>query len=754
MAAAASGSLRARAVLTLAALLPYWRLLTFHAVYVSDDYFASDIFNGEMPGRVLYGRILAHGHLPQWTSQLCSGIPLVGLPADPIGLLSFALLPPAAALDLTVLVLLLAAAHGAYGLARRFGADRVAAVMAGIAFAGCGYFASQLKHLSIVSTVAWLPAGLILLDRAFAPAPDAPGRSRRSLWLALFGLVFAEQVLCGFPQSTYICALVYGAFALFRAVENRRAMERPYSWVVGLAVAGVAVGLGAASGAVVMLPLSKLGGISDRAEALGWDWSTRLAYWPSNFWNLIFPYANGDISNNTYTGPPFFWEDYGYAGFFTFVLAIYGGIKERRRAAVKAALLMTLLGYAFVLGRATPIFRVAYALIPGMSMFRFPTRFLIVVELGLALLAAVGLTRLREDLRRRWPEPSPLPLVVAIALVALTAGDLLIHQPRQNPMVPASTWLAPPASVDLVRSGASAPRTFTPRHRDLHRQTFQRAQGWADVEPYFEARDFLEPNLGGGFWDVPSADCYAGISARWYVDLWGDHNREASVAVLLASLDFRTQELLVHPRFANFLRTYGVTHVLSPFPQRGTLLPFAGRAGWAYVYRVDDAQRVRFVSTAHVVADDKEAVKTLLAEDFDPGRAIVLHDAPAALGAAHEGTTAAGPGHAAITSEDPDGLAITVTAPADGFLLVADTFYPGWTATVDGTPTPVYRANISVRGIQVPAGTHNVRFVYDAPGLAQGLRITLVALTLLLVWLGTAAYVGRRTGGSVIAATR
>ena len=42
--------LAARLFLTLAALLPYWRLLTFGVVFVTDDYFASDIFNGELPG--------------------------------------------------------------------------------------------------------------------------------------------------------------------------------------------------------------------------------------------------------------------------------------------------------------------------------------------------------------------------------------------------------------------------------------------------------------------------------------------------------------------------------------------------------------------------------------------------------------------------------------------------------------------------------------------------------------------------------
>jgi hypothetical protein len=57
-----------------------------------------------------------------------------------------------------VIVLLLVAAHGTYSLARRFGPDQIGAVLAGIAFAGSGYIACQLKHLSIVSTVVWLPS--------------------------------------------------------------------------------------------------------------------------------------------------------------------------------------------------------------------------------------------------------------------------------------------------------------------------------------------------------------------------------------------------------------------------------------------------------------------------------------------------------------------------------------------------------------------------------------------------------------------
>src|ERR671912_1480 len=95
--------LTARALLTVGVLLPYWRLLTFRVIYVTDDYFASDIFNGELPGRVLVGQMIREGQWPVWTSLLCSGLPLAGTPADPIGLAAFTFLEPAAALDLFVI---------------------------------------------------------------------------------------------------------------------------------------------------------------------------------------------------------------------------------------------------------------------------------------------------------------------------------------------------------------------------------------------------------------------------------------------------------------------------------------------------------------------------------------------------------------------------------------------------------------------------------------------------------------------------
>ena len=756
--------LTARALLTLGALVPYWRLLTFTVVLVTDDYFSSDIFNGELPGRMLVGQLLGAGRAPVWTSAICSGAPLTGAPAEPIGLLAFALLPPAPALDLLLIVLLLVAAHGAYDLARRVGAGRPGAVLAGLAFAGSGYIACQLKHVAIVSTVVWLPVGLALLDRALAstradgitaaaphdPPPAPPTTARRLFFIAAFGLVFAEQVLAGFPQSAYICGLVYGPFAVFRALSNHQRIGRYSQSPFLLVGVAAAITLGAAGGAVVLLPLSASAALSLRSGSLGWQWSTMAPYWPPNVLTFLLPYVNGDISDNTYRGPSLFWEDYGYVGAATLLLAIYGVLREWRRPMVRFLMAMTTAAYLMVLGPATVAFRLAYAFVPGMDLFRFPTRFLIVVELGLAVLAALGLTRLSVDLTgglSSWM--SGLPRLIVWALCAGTAVDLAVHQPRQNPMVPAEQWLAPPASVDAIRADSPQPRTLTPHHDALHRRTFAQAAGWANVTPYFEMRDLLQPNIGGAFWNLPSSDCYAGLAPRWYVDVWGDHIRRGLVVPQLSRVSSRDRTLFISPRLSPVLKAFGVSHLLSRFPVQGAPLPLMSRQGGAYIYRIEGAARVRFVRAARHVGSERDAVARLLSPDFDADREILLHDAPHMLGPAVDDVSPAATSvtgaRVAITREGPRDLLVGTVAEDDGFLLLADTFYPGWVAEIDGAPVPIYRANVSVRGVQLPRGRHVVRFKYDAPDFFKGLHITAVALCGLFLWMAIAAFLDRKS---------
>ena len=75
---------------------------------------------------------------------------------------------------------------------------------------------------------------------------------------------------------------------------------------------------------------------------------------------------------------------------------------------------------------------------------------------------------------------------------------------------------------------------------------------------------------------------------------------------------------------------------------------------------------------------------------------------------------------------------MNVETETGGWLLLADTDYPGWQSTTDGHPAQIFRANLAFRLIQVPAGTNVVEFVYRPAWLLPGAVLSLAALVVML----------------------
>lgn len=148
--------------------------------------------------------------------------------------------------------------------------------------------------------------------------------------------------------------------------------------------------------------------------------------------------------------------------------------------------------------------------------------------------------------------------------------------------------------------------------------------------------------------------------------------------------------------------------------------------------------RAYLVPSARVLDDDAAAAQ-LSAEAFQPSQEVVL--APSATAAAL--TSPGSPGATlvplppvAFRHNDPERVTLTVTAPAESFLVLSDSWYPGWVATLNGAEVPIERANILFRAVRVPAGEHVVefRFVPQSVRLGTYVSAASIVLTGLLLW--------------------
>jgi uncharacterized membrane protein YfhO len=92
-------------------------------------------------------------------------------------------------------------------------------------------------------------------------------------------------------------------------------------------------------------------------------------------------------------------------------------------------------------------------------------------------------------------------------------------------------------------------------------------------------------------------------------------------------------------------------------------------------------------------------------------------------------------GEAVITAFTPERVTVRVAAAAKGVLVLAEAWYPGWRATVDGVPAVVFPVNGWMRGVVVPAGRSDVEFTFHSRWLAVGTAISLAgAAAVLALW--------------------
>jgi hypothetical protein len=142
------------------------------------------------------------------------------------------------------------------------------------------------------------------------------------------------------------------------------------------------------------------------------------------------------------------------------------------------------------------------------------------------------------------------------------------------------------------------------------------------------------------------------------------------------------------------------------------------------------------VSQAVVVPDETAALAALQEHAAELDRLVILEPTGQSQPPPLDSLPVE-PAVITVQAYAPNQIRLTAEMAAPGYLVVADSYYPGWQARIDGRATTIYRANSVVRAVYVPAGQHEITFVFRPLDFYLGAAVSGLAWLLslaVLLW--------------------
>ena len=675
----------------------------------------------------------------------------------------------------------LMAGVGVYLLARSLGARSSVSMLAGIVFMIMpNYLAMGANgHGSQACAVAYMPYALLCSWNIM--------RGRRPLAMAgLLAIALGFQMLRGHVQIAFYTYLLIGLLFIFESISllrsgGRRAVARN----LGCLAAAFVIAIGIAS--VLILPVREYAAYSIRGGGggggLNYDYATGWSLHPKEMLTFVFPWAFG-YGKATYWGAMPFTDYPNYVSLVTAVLALFAVTLVKTRAKwflFVAVLLATVLSF----GRFLPIvYGPMFKFFPYFNKFRVPVMVLIVQQLGLVLLAAIGLeeflARLSDGRLPHWLGPArmrwmALAMLIGCIVILLASGgirDSVAQSGAVRAKVDAQ-WLAfagsafahgslttmivaallcfaiylgvsrrvPPNTLVLLFAVVAFIDLFITNRNILHPE-----KGWSGTQGIImgkETREELQkpdeivnllardstyfrlfpaPAQQLGKW---SHSVYPFSENRYMAfgiySLGGYHAAKLKIYQDVMDAMFASFNAGVYP--AAIVDMLNAKYIYSLFPlfRDEPSFPLVASGNNMYLYENRNAcPRVFCVDTFRVLPPE-EALRALRAPGFDPSRSVILSEAPSIRPESAEGSSAR------ITEYGLNAVAIKAHVEHPCILVMSEIYYPDWHAAVDGKEAPLLRADYCLRAVALGAGDHEIRLHISSRVLRVSLIVSIVS---------------------------
>ncbi len=664
----------------------------------------SDVFLYYLPiYETLYGTLL-EGRLPLWNPYQLCGIPrLASLQAGffyPRHVL-YLLLPVKVAFSLSGVVHLAFVGLTMAALVRRLGLAVGAAIAAAVVLALRGRYAGMVFFPNMLEAAAWLPLGAIAVVGIVRD-----GRARAA---ALLALCTGCSLLAGYPQVSVYTVYAWGALLASLLAIERRDLA---SWGRASGLFALGLSLGATLAAVALLPAWELSAEGTRSPGPLTRWQQFPFGW----------YGPGlvDAFVRTLHAPfPLLPLSFGWVSLLALPPVFFS--KGHR------VLAATSLGFAavvvlFAMGPVTPFFD-WIANLPALGWFRFPRRSLFMVDFFFAIVVAVGTHGILRAAGKRFASRLSGAALGWLALIpaVLLGAEFFLAEPNREALYFA------PGSMEVY----STPREIYTRVADSGERAWIRSVG---IEPS------LPPKLATYF-RMRSVGDYEPLNLRRQAEYF-TYLMEGQLTPIRGGRPYSGRlKHLTAPTYPGALSQR--VHLLDVASTHWFVVSKAGaklgelrqtiEAHGLVTEPVVDPDFVLLrnplaVPRAFVVYDVREAPETLELmaamsdPDFDPLVSSYVEGKSLSDAAAPPRGVPA-----RIVEEEDTRVVIAADLEAPGLLVLADSFFPGWRASVGDEELEILPVNHLFRGVMLPAGRHRVVFEYRPWTLPVGAAVSGVA---------------------------
>ena len=738
-------------------LLPFVILLSllilyfFPVLFEEKTFFFRDIRHFAYPMKFYLARVWALGEWPFWYPHLFQGIPLMPLmhpgvfyPPSILFLIEDFFLAFHAYFLFHHLILM----SSVFALCRYWGKSVQASLCASITSLLGGYFLSLASIYNQFHSVVWFPLILMMWQKYLA---------KGSLKFFCGAVIFIScQVLGGGPESAIFSVLLIYAHSLYLGEEN--GFIRKNLAVVALVLMALALS------ALQWIPTYYFSQETPRGSGLDYATSTQWSLKPSTLLNLFLPENHMRFMEATEGKMDYFIHSFymGVVPLFVF-LGCFFVCREQKE--IRFWLAVFGLGVFFALGKYNPLYSLFHEWVPIFDMFRYPQKFFFLCAFALVFLLGLSLDRLVEGfnsskneikkllfalfitsvgvaaifgthVHRNGLETLMILLLLTLAIFALhykkisqikflnfllllIVMDLMGKNSMAVPMIDKEFYTEPPALAQRLGGTANSFRVYSGKLMEKESNINNPNQSESNIiSPptkksfynslafHLKTRNQLSPNIGtiydlayvNGKATMPTKSTYS-----WYKSFVASEIEKKKLILKRSNVKFWVTEDYEQP------------------PSEMNL------GGIKKVKVFKDALPRAFLVGDSITMPEEQLLIFYFDSRFDPLKQVLLTKSVPVK------KTENFSGQVEELRYPPNGVNIKTSQNGEGFLVLLDTFFPGWQVTVDGTPKLIYRANSFYRAVKLGPGSHSIEFSYVPVGLKMGVYISSFALIFIVL---------------------